>query len=102
MTIQLEVSCYDEHWDEYNDFVVVEVDQDLLDTIRIAQIWLKANKRYWNIASFDYRVDFGCRTDADQLIITEDDVYWTSNVKHTNVELATDRVKLSVLEQEVE
>lgn len=101
MTIQLDVECYDEHWDEYNDVVVVEIDQDLLDTIRVAQIWLKANKTYWNIASFDYRVDYGVRTEADELIITSEYVYWKAIIKHSTIEIATSHVTLEVLEVDI-
>lgn len=93
--VKLEVHCSDEHWiGDEADEVEVEITDDLRDMVRPAVHYLSANKQYWKVVAFDYRCEWGVRTEAEEIHITDHDVYWTALIKHTNIELFTEALPL--------
>lgn len=92
---ELELRCADEHWDEYSDSVKLEITDELKNLVRPAAAWLTANIGYWRVSAFDYRFDdWGVTCDCQEIHISTDTVYWTALVKHTNIELMTEPVKV--------
>lgn len=97
MKFTSEVRTDDFFADDIPEEVTFEIDKDTTDYIhRLAKI-VSLNGLY-KVTLFDYRVEWGTGTDCDQLNVSADEFWFSAYLKHTSIELFTERYKITDLE----
>lgn len=97
MKFTSEIRTDDFFADDIPEEVTFEIDKELANRIRELAEVVKANNLY-KVVFFDYRAEWGTQTDCDQLNVSEDEFWFSTYLKHTCIELFTERYKITDLE----
>ncbi len=86
----------DNEFVELPEQATFEIDLNTADRIRRLAVAVKERDAY-KIVVYDYRVDWGDRTDCDQLNVSVDEFWFSTYIKHTDIKIVTDHFRISEL-----